>query len=100
MLRWIAHGADLAGPGVSAAEDIARSVLALALAAAFLIGGSRARAQGWRIASLVLMLAAVAKVFTHDAAGLDGLARIASFVALGLSLIGVGWLYAKYLPEK
>ena len=97
-LRWIAHGADLAGPGVSSAEDIARSVLALAFATAFLIGGIRARAQDWRIASLVLMLAAVAKVFIHDAAGLDGLARIGSFVALGLSLIGVGWLYAQYLP--
>ena len=46
------------------------------------------------------MLAAVGKVFIHDAAGLDGLARIASFVALGLSLIGVGWLYAKYLPGE
>ncbi|MES2043825.1 MAG: DUF2339 domain-containing protein [Pseudomonadota bacterium] len=99
-LRWVAHGPDLATPGVTAAEDIARSVLALVLAAAFLIGGIRARAQDWRIASLVLMVAAVGKVFIHDAAGLDGLARIASFAALGFSLIGVGWLYAKYLPEK
>jgi len=99
-LRWIAHGTDLATPGVTAAEDIARSVLALALAAAFLVWGIRRRAQDWRIASLVLMLAAVGKVFLHDAAGLDGLARIASFAALGFSLIGVGWLYARYLPEK
>jgi uncharacterized membrane protein len=99
-LRWIAHGPDLASPGVTAAEDIARSVLALAFATAFLIGGIRARAQDWRIASLVLMLAAVAKVFVHDAAGLDGLARIGSFALLGFSLIGVGWLYAKYLPGE
>ncbi|MDB5676159.1 MAG: hypothetical protein JWM65_3141, partial [Sphingomonas bacterium] len=99
-LRWIAHGADLATPGVTAAEDIARSVLALVLAAAFLIGGIRQRAQDWRIASLVLMVAAVGKVFLHDAAGLDGLARIASFAALGFSLIGVGWLYARYLPGE
>ncbi|MDB5708636.1 MAG: hypothetical protein JWL96_706 [Sphingomonas bacterium] len=99
-LRWVAHGADLATPGVTAAEDIARSVLALVLAAAFLIGGIRARAQDWRIASLVLIVAAVGKVFLHDAAGLDGLARIASFAALGFSLIGVGWLYARYLPGE
>ena len=46
------------------------------------------------------MLAAVAKVFLSDAAGLDGLARIASFAALGFSLIGIGWLYARYLPES
>jgi uncharacterized membrane protein len=48
-----------------------------------------------RIASLVLMLGAVAKVFLLDASGLEGLMRIASFVALGLSLIGVGWLYSR-----
>jgi len=99
-LRWIAHGPALATSGVTAAEDIARSVLALALAAAFLVWGIRRRAQDWRIASLVLMLAAVGKVFLHDAAGLDGLARIASFAALGFSLIGVGWLYARYLPGE
>ena len=33
------------------------------------------------------------------AAGLDGLARIASFAALGFSLIGIGWLYSRYLPQ-
>jgi uncharacterized membrane protein len=48
---------------------------------------------------LVLMLGAVGKVFLFDAAGLDGLLRIASFAALGFSLIGVGWLYSRYLPD-
>ncbi len=44
------------------------------------------------------MLVAVTKVFLHDAAGLDGLARIASFAALGFSPTGVRWLYNRYLP--
>jgi uncharacterized membrane protein len=41
------------------------------------------------------MLGAVAKVFLLDASGLEGLMRIASFIALGLSLIGIGWLYSR-----
>lgn len=40
---------------------------------------------------------AVLKVFMVDAAGLEGLARITSFVALGFSLIGIGWFYARQL---
>jgi uncharacterized membrane protein len=41
------------------------------------------------------MIATVLKVFLIDAAGLDGLLRILSFVALGLSLIGIGWLHKR-----
>lgn len=98
-LRQLAHGSLLATVGVSESEDIARSVLLIALAGGFLYHGIRSASRDWRIASLVLMLAAVGKVFLLDAAGLDGLARIASFAALGFSLIGIGWLYARYLPE-
>jgi len=43
------------------------------------------------------MLLAVFKVFIFDAAGLDGLARIASFLALGVCLIGIGWFYSRQL---
>jgi uncharacterized membrane protein len=45
------------------------------------------------------MLGAVAMVFLFDASGLDGLLRIASFLALGFSLIGIGWLYNRVLRE-
>jgi len=99
-LRQMFHGTLLSLPGVTPAEDIARSLLAVVAALGFLGWGIRRRTRDWRIASLVLMLAAVGKVFLLDAAGLDGLARIASFVALGLSLIGIGWLYSRFLrPE-
>jgi uncharacterized membrane protein len=43
------------------------------------------------------MLVAVFKVFIFDAAGLEGLARIASFFALGICLIGIGWFYSRQL---
>ncbi|WP_425229554.1 DUF2339 domain-containing protein [Sphingomonas sp.] len=98
-LRQLVHGAILAGGGVAPAEDITRSLLAIAIAVGFLVYGIRARLQDWRVASLAVMLGAVGKVFLLDASGLDGLLRIASFAALGFSLIGIGWLYSRYLPD-
>jgi uncharacterized membrane protein len=96
-LRQLFHGAVLVEPGLPVAEDILRSILAIALAICFLLWGIARSDRDWRIASLALMLAAVAKVFLLDASGLEGVTRIASFVALGLSLIGIGWLYSRFL---
>jgi uncharacterized membrane protein len=96
-LRQLFHGTYLTAPGLPVAEDILRSILAIALAIGFLLWGIASRQRDWRIASLALMLAAVGKVFLLDASGLEGVIRIASFVALGLSLIGIGWLYSRHL---
>jgi uncharacterized membrane protein len=97
-LRQLFHGSLLTGPGLTQAEDIGRSMVAIALAIGFLLWGIARRDRDWRLASLGLMLAAVGKVFLLDASGLEGLTRIASFIALGFSLIGIGWLYARHLP--
>lgn len=99
LLRWIFAGTLLSEGAVSEAEDIIRSLLGALVAIGFLQWGIRRRARDWRIASLALMLATVAKVFLLDTQGLDGLLRVASFAALGFSLIGIGWLYSRYLPE-
>jgi uncharacterized membrane protein len=98
-LRQLFHGSVLTEPGVGQAEDIARSILAIVVAIGFLLWGIVRHERDWRVGSLVLMVAAVGKVFVFDASGLEGLTRIASFIALGLSLIGIGWLYARHLPE-
>lgn len=97
MLRQLFCGPMLNLPYLSAGEDIGRSVLAILLAISFLLWGIRRGGRDWRIASLLLMLGAVAKVFLLDASGLTGLLRIASFLALGFSLIGIGWLYSRHL---
>ncbi|MDB5724341.1 MAG: hypothetical protein JWQ16_1095 [Novosphingobium sp.] len=98
-LRHAFHGTLLTVPGLPQSEDILRSLLGIVLAVGYLLWGIRAQRHSWRIASLVLMLAAVAKVFLLDASGLEGLLRIASFVALGFSLIGIGWLYSRQLKS-
>jgi uncharacterized membrane protein len=96
-LRQFFHGTLLTAPGLPVAEDILRSILAIALAIGFLLWGIARQQRDWRIASLALMLGAVGKVFLFDASGLEGVTRIASFLALGLSLIGIGWLYSRHL---
>jgi uncharacterized membrane protein len=98
-LRQLFHGSMLSEPGVTAGEDISRSIIAIVLAIGFLLWGIRRGLRDWRIASLAVMIAAVAKVFLLDASGLDGLLRIGSFVALGVSLIGIGWLYSRQLGD-
>lgn len=99
ILRQIFGGDIPALVPVSGLEDVLRSVTAIAVAIGLLIHGLRTGVVDWRAGSLVLMLCAVTKVFLFDADGLDGLARVASFAALGFSLIGVGWLYSRLLPE-
>lgn len=96
-LRQVFHGSLLIEAGVAPAENILLSLLLLMLAIGFLLWGIRTDHRDWRIASLVLMLAAAGKVFLFDASGLEGLLRIGSFVALGFSLIGIGWLYSRQL---
>ena len=96
-LRQLFHGSLLVEPGLGQAEDIGRSLVAIGLAIGFLLWGIKRGNRDWRIASLVLMLGAVGKVFLMDAAGLEGITRIGSFVALGFSLIGIGWLYSRHL---
>lgn len=98
-LRHGFHGALLTETGVLPTENIARSILLLLLAIGFLLWGIRTDRHDWRIASLVLMLGAAGKVFLLDASGLEGLLRIGSFVALGFSLIGIGWLYSRQLSS-
>lgn len=96
-LRQLFSGALLTAVPMSQSEDLLRSLAGIVVAAGFLLWGARHQARSWRVGSLVLMLIAVLKVFLFDAAGLGGLARIASFMALGFSLIGIGWFYSRQL---
>ncbi len=100
LLRQAFAGSVLTVRGVDQTESLLISLLGIVLALGFLWWGSWRAARSWRIGSLVLMLAAVIKVFLIDAAGLEGLLRIASFMALGFSLIGIGWVYSRQLSLR
>ena len=97
LLRQIFAGSFLDTLPMSQNEDLLRSLIGILVAIAFLLIGSARGERLWRLGSLVLMTLTVLKVFIVDTAGLEGLLRVASFVALGASLIGIGWFYSRQL---
>lgn len=99
-LRQLFAGSIPAAGDMTQAEDLLRSLLGIVLALGFLWWGARSGGRSWRVGSLVLIVLAVFKVFLVDTAGLEGLLRIASFMALGFSLIGIGWVYSRQLAKR
>ena len=96
-VRRAFHGAIL-GPGaMSDAELYAYSALWLGYALVLLALAILRGITSLRHASLVLLLVTVAKVFLVDMAALAGLYRVASFLGLGLILVGIGYLYQRFV---
>jgi uncharacterized membrane protein len=95
-VRQAAHGSLMTGP-VSTAENGGYSAVLLGAALFWLWRGISTGARDLRIAGLALLTAVTFKVFLVDAAALDGVLRILSFLALGIALIGIGWAYNRFL---
>lgn len=98
-VRQAAHGPILTGP-VTSGENIGYSAAGLALALFWLWRGIRTAHHSLRIAGLALLTLVTFKVFLVDAAALDGVLRILSFLGLGLALIGIGWAYGRFLGKS
>jgi uncharacterized membrane protein len=49
-----------------------------------------------RISGLALLLACILKLFAWDLRHLETVPRIFSFIALGLILVGVSWVYTRF----
>jgi len=60
------------------------------------LAGLVARHQAARLLGLGLLCFCVLKLFIYDLRGLETLARIISFIGLGLILLAVSFLYTKY----
>lgn len=96
-VRQLFHGTYLNGNVITNAEIYTYSVVWLLFGIALLFFGTFKKDKMVRVASLVIMILTVGKVFLYDAAALEGLFRVFSFFGLGLSLIGLSWFYTRFV---
>lgn len=91
------HGSILYGGEPTDGEWYAYSAAWLAYGLALLGLAIRFNHAALRYASLTVVMLTVAKVFVFDMSALEGLYRAASFLGLGLALVGIGWLYQRFV---
>lgn len=96
--KRVYQGPSMVFESLSLAESYAYSAVWLASGVALFIGGLALAKPYLRYAGLGVMVVVVLKVFLVDMSNLEGLYRIASFVGLGLCLVGIGWLYQRFGP--
>jgi uncharacterized membrane protein len=71
------------------------SIVWLGMAVAAILGGAWRYGNGCYRAGMVLLTLVIAKLFLVDMSDLGGLYRVASFMGLGLSLLGVSYLHQR-----
>ncbi|MEP7013706.1 MAG: DUF2339 domain-containing protein [Acidobacteriota bacterium] len=96
-VRQAFHGGLLSQGDTTTAERYAYSVAWLIFGLVLLALGIRKKSTTLRWASLAVTLIAVAKVFLYDASNLTGLYRVVSFLGLGASLLGLAFVYQKFV---
>jgi uncharacterized membrane protein len=84
----------------SQAESYAVSLAWLVTGIGIFIAGLKLDRQTIRYGGLAVIVLTVLKVFGYDLFSLGGLWRIASVIGLGLCLVGVGWLYTRFISNK
>jgi uncharacterized membrane protein len=88
---------DLFEP-VSDGELYTYSIVWLVLAIVASLAGMRWSMDELYKAGMVLLAVVIAKIFLVDMSDLEGLWRVASFMGLGLSLLGLAWLHGRIRP--
>ena len=97
--KRVFQGPAMVAWSTSIEESYAYSAVWLAFALALFVTGLRLKQQYIRYAGLGVMVLVVLKVFLWDLSSLEGLYRIASFIGLGLCLVGIGWLYQRFVQQ-
>ncbi len=87
------------GPSTVSAGSAAISVTWTAYAAGLLALGIFLRHSKLRLSALLLLAVTSTKVVLSDLSHLDRLARIISFIALGLVLMTGAWAYHRFAPR-
>jgi uncharacterized membrane protein len=85
--------------GFSNGELLTYSATWLICAIMLLITGMRRSMVHWYPIGLAMLALVIAKIFIVDMADLVGLMRVASFLGLGLSLLGLAFLHQRFAPS-
>lgn len=96
-LRQIFQGDNLNALHTSIAEIYSYSIIWLIYGISLLFFGTFYNNKMIRIASLIVIIITIGKVFLYDAAALEGLYRVFSFLGLGLCLLALSWFYSKFI---
>jgi uncharacterized membrane protein len=96
-VRQIYAGTYLDQTAIGNAEVYTYSAVWLVCGVALLFAAVLRRDFAMRVASLVVMLVTVGKVFLYDASELTGLWRVVSFLGLGLCLLALSWFYTRFV---
>ena len=96
-VRRAFHGSVLQATHQSDVELYVYSLAWLAFSGVLLALGIFRKQSVLRYASLAVLLLTVLKVFIIDIGDLTGLLRVASFLGLGLTLVGIGYLYQRFV---
>lgn len=91
---------DLHATVMSTPENYSYSALWLLFALALLAAGIAVRVAQLRYAALAVLVLVVLKVFLVDLSDLEGLLRVASFLGLGLCLVGIGFIYQRFVHQS
>ncbi len=97
--KRVFQGPSMVAWSLSIAESYAYSAVWLLSALALFVAGIKLARQYIRYAGLAVIVLVVLKVFLWDMSSLEGLYRIASFIGLGLCLVGIGWLYQLFVQK-
>lgn len=96
-VRQFFHAPYLDVGDIGSTELYSYSVIWMLTGLALLAAGIKFRHKALRKAAMVFIALSVCKVFLIDAAELEGLYRVFSFLGLGVSLIGLSFFYTRFV---
>lgn len=99
-VRQYFHRSFLNEGAMTNAENYAYSAAWILFALCLLITGIYRKGKFLRIASLVVMLLAVIKVFLYDLRHLHDLYRVVSLLGLGASLLLISYLFSRFVLRE
>ena len=91
------QGRHLNGPRPDHVEWYVYSAVWILYAVGLLVGGVVTGNRLLRYASLMVMLVSVCKVFLFDTSHLEDLYRVLSYFGLGVSLLGLAYVYQRFV---